>query len=272
MTVQGGPVDIHSHLVPDVDDGARGTDGSLAAIGRMVEVGVRRILTTPHLDASLQSEEAELAERVDEVESAFQELRTAAAEAHPEVELQRGFEVNLDYPEVDFSDTRLRLAGTRFALVEWPRLQIPPETTRVIERIVATGTVPVIAHPERYGGIEQMGDIPRHWVEAGALLQVNWGSLVGRYGAAARRIATRLLRVGAVSYLASDFHGREHLALNYLESREALEGLGGAETFRVLTETNPRRLLEDEMPMPAPILPESDGFLAKVRRMIGGRR
>lgn len=263
-----GPIDLHSHLVPDVDDGARGIEGAMAAVGRMVDVGIRRMITTPHLDASLQEHPEEMDARVAEVAEAFEFLKEGTEIAFPGVELRQGFEVMLDTPEIDWSDPRLRLDGTQFALVEWPRLHIPPGTDRVIGRMLDAGVRPVIAHPERYHGIDQMGAITRQWKDQGALLQVNWGSILGRYGPAARKVALSMLRSGEASYLASDFHAREHLALNFTEARAVFEEVGAIEAFKVLTETNPRRLWEDTPPMPVPLLPEDEGFVAKLRRLL----
>ena len=269
MTSVSGPVDFHSHLVPDVDDGARGIDGALAAVGRMVDAGFRKLITTPHLDGSLQEDETAFAARLAEVAEGFRTLEAAVHGRWPDLEMRQGFEIMLDIPDIDFTDPRLRIPGTDFVLVEWPRLQIPPGTERVIERMLRAGVRPIIAHPERYGGIEHMGDLPRRWCDMGVFLQVNWGSVVGRYGASARRVAFRMLRHGEAHYLASDFHGREHTALNFDEARETFAKVDGAEAFRVLTETNPRRLWENEPPMPAPLLRESTGFMAKLRRMMG---
>lgn len=264
-----GPCDFHSHLVPGVDDGARDLEDSLEGIGRLVEAGFRRILTTPHLNASVGREPGGFGPRLEEVGAAFQTLKAAVAEQWPEIQLAQGFEVMLDIPDVDLNDHRLRLAGTRFMLVEWPRLQIPPATHRVIERLVASGVRPVIAHPERYGGMEHTRSIAREWRDMGALLQVNYGSVCGRYGRAARKVALRLLSEGLVSYLASDFHGRPNLHLYYREARAFFEEKGALEAFYTLTETNPRRLMEDEDPLPVAILAERSGLLGRFRRIIG---
>ena len=114
-------VDIHSHLVPGVDDGARHLPGVLNAIERMAQVGIRRFITTPHIDASLALTPTRLATRLEEVSQAWQTARDAIQEEFPDVEYRRGHEVLIDVPEPDLSDPRLRLAGTSFALIEWPR-------------------------------------------------------------------------------------------------------------------------------------------------------
>ena len=110
-------VDIHSHLVPGVDDGARDVAASLDAVERFTRLSVRRILTTPHIDGSLTHDPLRLEERLDEVSEAWERAASAIHEHFPEVEFRRGHEILLDVPEVDFSDPRIRLAGTSFVLV-----------------------------------------------------------------------------------------------------------------------------------------------------------
>lgn len=258
--------DIHSHLVPDVDDGARDLDDVLQAVERMTAAGIRKIVTTPHLDGSLTLDGRALEERLDEVSRAFDAAAAAVAEAYPEVEFRRGHEVMLDVPDVDLSDPRLRLAGTRFVLVEWPRLHLPPGTTQVLRRVRGEGHVPIVAHPERYIGIDL--ELAARWKEAGALLQINYGSLEGRYGGEARTMAMRLLRRGWADYLGSDYHARPDRTLYMDEARQRMDELGGGEAFTILSLTNPARVLRDELPIPVPPLPAERGLWARVRGIL----
>jgi len=261
-------VDLHNHLVPGVDDGARDMAAVLSSVERMTRVGVRRIVTTPHIQGSLTHEEDRLEARLSEVTTAFQRAQDAVKDAFPEVEFRRGHEVLIDVPEVDVSDPRLRLAGTRFVLIEWPRLQIPPGTTQVIAEMRRQGYRPVIAHPERYTGLGKSLSLVGRWREAGALLQVNHGSLVGRYGHAAQVVAYRLLRQGWVDYLSSDFHGHASLKIYKKEAWEAFEQRGALETFDLLVRVNPARLLDDLEPIMVPILETDPPFLERLRGMI----
>lgn len=245
-------IDLHSHLVPDVDDGARGVDGARGAVSRMVEAGVQRIVTTPHFDASLVRDPERFEARMDEMDRGFTALLEAVAEDHPDLALGRGHEVMLDDPFPDLSDPRLRLGGTRFVLVEWPRLRIPPSTPEAIARIREQGWVPLIAHPERYEAIGRNFGLVSAWRRAGACLQMNHGSLLGRYGDEARTVARRLLEGGWVDVLSSDFHARPHLPTFVPEIREWFAERELTEAFEILTEVNPARILSDEHPDAVP--------------------
>lgn len=262
-----GITDLHSHLVPGVDDGARSVEDTLASVERMTRAGIRRIVTTPHIDASLTRIPLELEPLLENVTAEFEAARRAVADAFPEVEFLRGHEVMLDDPDPDLSDPRLHLADTPFVLVEWPRMQIPPQTGGVVNRLVANGVVPVIAHPERYLGMTQQIQLAGEWRRGGAVLQVNHASLCGRYGRDAEIAASRLLRRGWVDVLSTDFHARDHLKLYIRESRAAFEALGALEQFDLLTVVNPARIAEGLRPQPVPAInrPSSSGVWRRVR-------
>jgi len=267
-TAEGVLVDIHSHLVPGVDDGARQLSDVLESVERMRGEGIGRILTTPHIRASIAADPPRSEERLEHVSVAFEAASRAIAEAHPGIEYLRGHEVLIDLPEPDLSDPRMRLAGTSFVLIEWPRLAIPPGTGRVIRWIRDQGYRPVVAHPERYANILRQPGVVRSWRDAGAFLQVNYGSFVGRYGSEARDMAFRLLESGLVDYLASDFHGKSSLKIYCAEAHEALRRRAPAGLLDTLTRVNPSRLLEGLDPLPAAPLPQASNFLERLRRIV----
>lgn len=258
-------VDLHNHLVPGVDDGARDIAATLHSVERMTRLSIRRIITTPHVDGSLTLDAGRLDKRLSSVTDAWAKAAAAVGQSFPEVEFRRGHEVMLDVPDVDFSDPRIRLAGTSFVLIEWPRLHLPPGTPRVLARIRAAGYRPIVAHPERYAGIDAQIELAERWREAGAYLQVNYGSLAGRYGERAQTSAFRLLRRGWVDYFSSDFHGHPSLEIYKNEAWAVLEELGAGEALVALCRTNPARVLTDEEPLRVPAMPEERGFWARLR-------
>lgn len=260
--------DLHNHLVPAVDDGARSVADVLDAVERMARAGIRRIITTPHLDASLLAEPRLMEPRMEEILQAWQKGSAAVKEAFPEVDFRRGFEIMLDVPDPDFQDPRVRLAGTSFVLVEWPRMQIPPGTVEVIARIRQAGWRPILAHPERYYGMGDDLELASEWRRVGAYLQVNYGSLVGRYGPEPRNLAHRLLREGWVDYLSTDFHGRPELELFREEVVARFRDLEAEEQLTILTTTNTSRVFRDEEPLPVPPLSGNRGFWGRVRDLL----
>jgi protein-tyrosine phosphatase len=263
--------DFHSHLVPGVDDGARTLDEALEGVERMVAVGIRKIVTTPHLDGSVTRDREAFAERMAEVDAAWAVVHAAVAKRFPEVDFRRGHELLLDVPDPDLSDRRIRLGGTSFVLVEWPRLQLPPGTAEVLARFRAGGVRPIIAHPERYVGFDRDLELVAEWRHAGAFLQMNYGSLVGRYGPEARTLAFRMLGRGWVDYMSTDFHGRAHLKLFRREAVEKLTALGAEEQIHLLTVTNPQRIFRDEEPLPVPPLLNQPTLWTRLRELLNQR-
>jgi len=230
-------IDLHTHLLPGVDDGADTAAQALAVLAKFAEQGVSAVCCTPHLKAS-ESADAPCAE----LDAALAELR-AMAPASPR--LVRGFEVMLDVPQPDLRDRGLTLGGTRYVLVEFGRLMPPEAGAEVLGRIAAQGLVPILAHPERYSSCSV--ETARRWRDAGALLQVDATTLLAESRRAER--ARTLLAAGQASIIASDNHG---------DGRTVLAGMewvarhGGEVQARLLAEDNPAAILADAEVAPVP--------------------
>src|SRR3989337_576697 len=175
-------LDFHNHLMPGVDDGAADLDESRTGLETLSHHGVREIITTPHIQASLAARPAELKRFLDVLYDSWNSLTRMADSEFPDLRLERGVEVALDIPNPRIDNPLLRLAGTSFALVEFPFMSIPPNSTLAIRGLVQRGVNPVIAHPERYAGMSGNLDMIESWRDAGARVQVNSGSLLGFYG------------------------------------------------------------------------------------------
>jgi protein-tyrosine phosphatase len=261
--------DLHSHLVPGVDDGARTLEDALAAVEAMTRAGVRRIVTTPHLNASLLLDREAADRYIRRVQVAYRDLAVEARERFPEVVLWRGFEIALDLPDADLSDPRVRMAGTRFVLVEWPRMEVPPASEAALARIRKSGWIPLLAHPERYHGARDFMELCRRWRRAGALLQINHGSLLGQYGEKPRTRAWDLIQAGLAHYLSSDHHPRPRHALTVADVRQAMVAEGAEEAFLLLTRTNPQRLMDDREPLPVPGFEARPGLWTRLSSLLG---
>jgi protein-tyrosine phosphatase len=241
-------IDFHNHVIPGVDDGAADLPQALEALETFRAQEVTTVIATPHVSGTSTLAARTLDDALAPIDRAWDELRAAAAGAFPELRLERGAEVMLDVPLPDLSDPRLRLAGTKFVLVEFPWMSVPPNAEQALFELKMAGWSPVLAHPERYANAEvALADAAR-WKRSGATLQVNAGSLLGRYGEQARRIAWGLLESGWADYLCSDFHARGRLAT--AAAARALAEAGGAAQAHLLTHENPSRLLAGQPPLP----------------------
>jgi len=242
-------IDLHSHLLPGVDDGSPSVDASVPVLEQFAAQGVECIVLTPHLTAS-QAASAPYERHVEILET----LRAAAPTA---LELRLGWEIMLDEPNVDLRSSRLSLGGSPAVLVEFPRVAVPARAGAELARIRASGVVPVLAHPERYWGcsVERVVE----WRAAGAVIQMDVASLAGRGTIAATSRA--LLAEGLVDCFSSDNHGDSR---SLASGRDWLLEEATPEHADLLTRTNARRLLDGELPLPVPPLRRALGMRSRL--------
>ena len=247
--------DLHNHLVPAVDDGARSIQESVNHLRALARDGVRRLAVSPHLDARLVHEPGALAERFERLEAAFHELVTACAGRTDVPQLQFGQEILVPDPgtaEAAFAAARLGIGGTRYALIEFG-FDLGDDAPGVVRAARAAGRLPIVAHPERYrrNGAPTTVDEIRTWKDAGALLQLNGGSILGGYGEGIEELAWRLLREGLIDLISTDHHA-DARPVSPAEVGRRLAARGAAEQARLLLSENPLRILTDRDTLPVP--------------------
>jgi protein-tyrosine phosphatase len=232
-------VDLHCHILPGLDDGAKTMDETLRHARRLHAEGVRDVACTPHVKRSHHHVVlSELAERRAVAQRAI-DAEGLHVRLHPGGELAHEDALLLDKPELD-----LIAQGPEDApwlLLECPFDGLDDDFTAAAERLTELGYGLLLAHPERAaGGHERLWPL----VEDGALLQVNVCSLLGNHGLDVQEVAAELVRRGIVYCLASDGHPgtREHtLQLGFHLLLAA--GASSAQAYR-LTQSNPRFLLQ----------------------------
>lgn len=246
-------IDIHTHLLPGVDDGSPNADHSAMVIARMHREGVRGIVCTPHLNASSAT-----AAPFEEHGALLARLRLQAPAG---LVLYHGFEIMLDTSSFDLADPRLGLGVTRARLVEFTRRGLPPDATELLLRVRSQGLVPVVAHPERYHGCTT--ETIATWREFGAVIQCDAIALLG--GGPMTDFAREMLAAGLVDILASDNHGdRRSLATTVLWLTE----IGAATQAAVLTVDNPARLLDEQPLRAVPPVSFHRGVFERLRELI----
>jgi protein-tyrosine phosphatase len=245
-------IDLHSHLLPAVDDGARTVDQSVAVMAALAHQGVTDICLTPHVLASRAADGVPEAH-----DRAFEAVAPHAPKA---LKLLRGAEVMLDRPLPDVvADRRdLTLNRTRYILVEFPRLVTNQTVTQAVSLVRELGLIPLIAHPERYACCSPA--TVRKWRKGGAVTQVDATTLFLPRTRGER--ARALVAEGLADILAADNHGDERSVATAFEALREQSGLVQGE---LLITRNPRAILNDRELEPVPPLAVRVSLIERLR-------
>ena len=254
-------IDLHSHILPAVDDGPRTLDGSLELARAAVADGTRTILATPHVNDDPRIGPELVAERL-------AELRPALAEAEIPLEVLPGGEIAI-WRLVDLDDAALRalaLGGGPYVLVESPFSPVVGDFEPMVLDLHARGHRVLLAHPERCPAFQRDPARLERLADAGVLVQITAGSMVGAFGSTVRRFTAGLLRDGLAHVVASDAHDAVKrppgLTAGFAALERELPGIGEQRPW--LTEAVPRAILGGT-PLPArPPLPKPAGLLRRL--------
>jgi tyrosine-protein phosphatase YwqE len=199
--------DMHSHLVPGIDDGAQDMESSVAMIRGLAELGYKKIVTTPHILWEMYPNTPE------KINKGLEEVRIAIRAAGIEMELHGAAEYYID----DHFDAQLRakaplltLSGN-LVLVEFSMITAPMELQSIIFEMQIQNYQPVIAHPERYIYLTRKKEFFDDLKSAGCFFQVNLLSLGGVYGASVQELAEYLVKKNYYDYAGTDMHNVRHL-------------------------------------------------------------
>lgn len=243
-------IDIHCHLLPQVDDGAADLETALLMARMAVNSGVDTIIATPHCNLPGTEQKnyrtLELANRVIELQKAI------TAEKLPLVVLP-GAEVlcTPEVPELLRQRKLPTLAESRYLLVEFYFDEDLGYMDDMLRAIAAEGIVPVIAHPERYGAVQQIPPVIDRWFHEGRVIQLNKGSILGRLGHRAAQTAQWILTHGLAHAVASDAHSDQIRTPQMTELRDYLEENYGVAYTGLLLEENPLRICKNLPPVQA---------------------
>ena len=263
-------IDIHSHLLPGLDDGAKSWDETLAMARIAREDGVKVMAATPHM-----MWDGQYANRAPDVLALVAEAQERLERAGIDLAVVAGGEIYVspETPGGIKSGELLTYGGQRrFALIEFPSNDVPPFADQVFFDCQLQGVKLVLAHPERNAAL--MSDLGRvvSWIERGLYLQVNTRSLLGDSGGRVQQAAEQLLRRHLVHFVASDAHSSTRRPPGLSQARARLEAIVGQEMAQALVSENPRRLLDGEaIKVWDPVSPRRRGLLGRLfRRAAGG--
>ncbi|MCQ2421169.1 MAG: hypothetical protein MJ118_08535 [Clostridia bacterium] len=236
-------IDIHAHILPGVDDGASDMGEAVRMARIAVESGVTTVIVTPHYDVPGTS-----APPLNVLRDEILRLQEALKENHIPLKLYSGMEIfgTPDTAERLCSGALTSLAGSRYILIEFPFYEFGRQATRILRSVLQVGAVPVVAHPERYVYAQEDPELMNLWFDMGCLLQINRGSLVGRFGQESCEFAESLLDRRFVSFVASDAHGAELRTPWLTDAQELLRSRYGQTRAKTLLEDLPAAVLANK--------------------------
>lgn len=233
-------IDIHSHILPGLDDGPETLAEALVLAAEAYKAGTRTLVATPHVLNSLDMN------RNMQIINVFNQFKKRLAYELPDMKLILGSEIyfrphlaKLAHLEVSTID-----AGGLYMLVEFSLTDIPRGFEREIKELQRNGIIPIVAHPERNAAAIRRPNLIKQMIEAGALIQVNAGSLTDLFGRTVKNMAYNLLKRGWVQVIASDAHSHIHRGPSLQEAVSASAEVIGVANARRLVEDNPGRIVE----------------------------
>ena len=250
-------IDIHCHLVYDVDDGSKDIGETSLMLKEAKKAGFTDIVLTPHY------REDYFTVPCDEIAKKVEKIKEQAAAIG--IKVYQGNEIYATDEIVQLIQDRqaMSLNNSRYVLFELSMREKPINAEQVIYSILQAGKVPIMAHPERYPYVQKNPNLLLDYIEMGVLFQSNYGSIIGQYGKEVKETVKLLLTHNMIHFLGSDNHRINSVYCHIKESMEQLKKLIGTEKIEELTNTNPKAILEDaiiEVPEPREVKKGIFGF------------
>lgn len=228
-------IDIHHHLLWGLDDGASNLETTLAMARIAAEDGITHVVCSPHANGHYAYEPRMIAGKIAELQRLLERERI-------ELKLGHGCDFHLSYENIEQAKadpTRYSINGLGYLLVEIPDYSLPRGLTEIFYELQLAGLIPILTHPERNPTLQ--ADQPRmvDWLRGGVLVQVTAGSVLGRMGKQAERMAHELLEKRWVNFLATDAHNTTSRPPRMHDAFELVAKKYGPEYAHLLCVSNP---------------------------------
>ncbi|HWZ98355.1 MAG TPA: CpsB/CapC family capsule biosynthesis tyrosine phosphatase [Candidatus Dormibacteraeota bacterium] len=249
-------VDLHCHILPGLDDGAKTIEESLAMAESAIADGITHVVATPHSST-------EYAFDYTRVRAARDELQSKLGDR---LQLATGCDFHLN-PEnlaaLKKSPAQFCLNQKDYLLVEFNEFSIPPAMDQMLHQLQLAGLRPVVTHPERNGILRAKPERLAQWVRVGCYAQVTAGSLLGSFGLGAKSDSISWIMQGLVHFVSSDAHNTKSRPLTLRPAYEFVSSQFGEETAQALFVDNPLAAFEGRT---LPFVPEVEDERSEKRR------
>jgi protein-tyrosine phosphatase len=232
-------VDIHSHILPEVDDGSKSWETSVAMCRMAAADGITHQVATPHANDRYHYDRPYL-------QGLVTHLQGLVGDA---LKISLGCDFHLSYEnmqDVLANPARYAIDATRYMLVELSNYSVPQQTTDCFSQLGDLGITAVITHPERNPILRETPQRVVEWAEQGCVIQMTGSALTGFWGDRTRRAAHWLLEHDAVHVLATDAHDTEKRIPILSTARDAVAEIYGNDVAEALVESNPRAIINSQ--------------------------
>jgi protein-tyrosine phosphatase len=230
-------IDIHSHIVWGVDDGAPSIEVSLKMLEAARESGTTDIVATPHMNAEFPYDPEITAERIREL--------AAASGGAPRIHLGCEFHLSVDnLDQLTASPRRYTINGKQYLLMEFPDHHVGRHAEKILEQLLDSDITPIIAHPERVPVLQQDPERLGKWVDLGCLTQLTAISILGVFGKSTAAVCEKLFKLGLVHIVASDAHDPSYRHTRLAEAFAVVRDRYGEDVADLLFRHNPRCVIE----------------------------
>lgn len=236
-------IDLHTHLLPGIDDGAKSLEEAIQIIRKGGEIGISAICTTPHLSSGFSKDRAE------EIMENFLRLKKKVASEEIGVKLHLGSEIDLrgDFDELKKLPCFFVNQSQKYLFVELPLGEVPSFSEKILFSLLIEGLCPILAHPERSLSKENDFERIQNLKNSGVLIQLNAGSLLGDFSKKIQKTARRLLEEDLVDLISSDAHDLNRRPITVMsEAFKIVKNIFGEEKSIELFDQNPGKILQGE--------------------------
>ena len=235
-------IDMHSHILPGIDDGSRDDEETFKLLREASEAGFTKIVSTSHYYLGYYEEEEKV--RKEYIDSINSKLR----DSNPNLQVCIGSEIFITNQIVSllYEHKASSINGTKYVLFELPFIAKAQNLKNVIYSLMSNNYIPIIAHPERYRYVQKDPNSLLELLNIGVLFQSNFGSIIGQYGKEAQKTVKLLLKNNFIHFLGTDAHRKNTIYTVIPEAIDSLKEIISEKELEELTTINPNLVLENK--------------------------
>ena len=232
-------IDIHTHILPNIDDGSASIDETFKMLHEAYEAGFTEICATSHyIEGQYEFNSLDRKYIIEALQNRLDKEET-------NLKLYNGAEayISEEMPELVKDGIIPTIANSKYVLFELPLNSKVMYIDDVIERLIGMSYIPIIAHPERYRIVQENPNIVINWIMQGAFMQANYASIIGRYGNDSKETLLKLLDANAIHFLGTDTHRKNSIYVKMDNIIKEFKKKIGNDKLKILSEINPRNVL-----------------------------